>query len=670
MALSVGTVFAGYTIEAVAGSGGMGTVYRAAHPRLPRSDALKILSEEYSRDEQIRRRFLREADVAIKLDHPNIVTVYDRGETDDGRLWIAMQYVAGSDADKETRDGKMTPPRALHIIEEVAAALDYAHRRHILHRDVKPANFLLAANDDDNNDDHRDERVFLADFGIARALDEAAAGLTQTGIVMASIAFTAPESIKATGVDHRADIYSLGCSLYNLLTGKTPFSRSGAGGMAGVAAAHLFEPPPRVSEYAPTLPAALDTVIAKAMAKEPDGRYQSARELADAARQALTDVAPAPTAQPQQDWFSTPPPTDAPTPADEVTAELSYPSEHFSGPNATAAPSAPQPFTSLQAGLTRRRRPGRRAVIIGAVALVVLLAAVTALLLRGPDAPRYQAQTLVHVHGSTEVAAAPRAVAALGPGDADAVLSLGVQPVALTAPNGRLPSWEQSALTGSPPVLSAIDTAAVAAARPDLIIATGNIDEATYGKLAAIAPTITRPADAANQGWNWQNQLTWIGRILGQQPKAEELIRSVHSLQGDLSNQNPGLHGKSIEAVTVSDAGVAEVLTPSFAADYLESLGFRYNPDLARNPVDIGITRPVADLARIYQIETDVMVVIRTDSEAGRGGFAGLPKPFATYAGRMVIVDDPNAVAAFEEPGGYLATKYLDDTLVSRLSTP
>jgi serine/threonine-protein kinase len=666
MALSVGTVFAGYTIEAVAGSGGMGTVYRAAHPRLPRSDALKILSEEYSRDEQIRRRFLREADVAIKLDHPNIVTVYDRGETDDGRLWIAMQYVAGSDADKEARNGQMSPSRAIHIIDEVAAALDYAHRRHILHRDVKPANFLLAANDD--SDEANDERVFLADFGIARAIDEAAAGLTQTGFVMASIAFTAPESIKATGVDHRADIYSLGCSLYNLLTGKTPFSRSGAGGMAGVAAAHLFEPPPRVTEYAPTLPVALDAVVAKAMAKEPDGRYQSARELADAATQALADVVPGPGPQPP-DWFRPPSSTAAATPADEVTAELSYPSGFFSGPDATAAPSRPQPLTSPAE--PTRRLPSRRAVIVGAAALVVvILAAVTALLLRGPDEPRYQAQTLVHVHGSTEVAVAPRAVAALGPGDADAVLSLGVQPVVLTALNGRLPSWEQSALSGSPPVLSAIDTAVVAAARPDLIIATGDIDDATYGKLAAIAPTITRPTDAANQGWNWQNQLTWIGRILGQQPKAAELIRSVHSLQGDLSNQNPGLHGKSIEAVRVSDTGVAEVLTPSFAADYLESLGFRYNPDLARNPVDMGITRPVADLARIYQIETDVLVVIRTDSEAGRGGFAGLPKPFATYAGRMVIVDEPNAVAAFDDPGGYLATKYLDDNLVGRLSTP
>ena len=122
MALSVGTVLAGYTIEAVAGSGGMGTVYRATHPRLPRSDALKILSEELSRNDEIRPRFLREADLVATLDHPNIVTVYDRGETDDGRLWIAMQYVAGSDADKETRDGQMTPSRALHIIDEVAAA--------------------------------------------------------------------------------------------------------------------------------------------------------------------------------------------------------------------------------------------------------------------------------------------------------------------------------------------------------------------------------------------------------------------------------------------------------------------------------------------------------------------------------------------------------------------
>ncbi len=209
MALSIGTVVAGYTIEAVLGSGGMGTVYRATHPSLPRSDALKVLSEEFSRDDEIRTRFLREADLASTLDHPNIVAVYDRGETDDGRLWIAMQYVAGSDADSETRNGSMTPQRAVRVISEVAAGLDYAHRRHIVHRDIKPANFLLAAGD---------ERVFLADFGIARALDDAV-GLTRAGTVMASIAYTAPECLKAVAVDHRADIYSLGLRAVSLAHG-------------------------------------------------------------------------------------------------------------------------------------------------------------------------------------------------------------------------------------------------------------------------------------------------------------------------------------------------------------------------------------------------------------------------------------------------------------------
>ena len=618
MALSIGTVVAGYTIEAVLGSGGMGTVYRATHPSLPRRDALKVLSEEFSRDDEIRTRFLREADLASTLDHPNIVAVYDRGETDDGRLWIAMQYVAGSDADRETRNGSMTPQRAVRIIGEVAAGLDYAHRRHIVHRDIKPANFLLAAND---------ERVFLADFGIARALDDAV-GLTRAGTVMASIAYTAPECLKAIAVDHRADIYSLGCALYHLLTGKAPFFRSREGGMAGVAAAHLFEAPPKVTELVPTLPAGIDAVVAKAMAKEPDDRYQSATELAAAATQALAGN-PGPGSR-TQPWHTAPP--------------------------------LPVP---------RPRKSGRRrGLIIGVLALVaVIVAVVTGLLLfRGPDEPAYQAQIFRHVHGSTEVTAAPRAVAALGPGDADAVLSLGVQPVAMTAPNGRLPSWEQSAVKGNPAVLSAIDTNAVAAASPDLILATGDIDDATFRKLAEIAPTVTRPAD--NATWDWQSQLTWAGRILGQQPKAEQLIDSIGSLQTDLRNQNPDFDGKTIEAVTISDAGVAEVLTQSFAADYLESLGFRYNPDLVTTPVDTGSTRPVTDLTRIYSIETDVLVLIRTDASAGNGGYAGLPQPFSTYSGRMAIFDGPDAVAAFADPGGYLATKYLDDNFVSTLKEP
>ena len=180
-----------------------------------------------------------------------------------------------------------------------------------------------------------------------------------------------------------------------------------------------------------------------------------------------------------------------------------------------------------------RRRVRRRATDIGALALVaVIVAAVTGvLLLRGPDEPAYQAQIFRHVHGSTEVTAAPRAVAALGPGDADAVLSLGVQPVAMTAPNGQLPGWEQSAVTGEPSVLSAIDTNAVAAASPDIIIATGDIDDATFRKLAEIAPTVTRPVDKATRAGTGRASSPGSGASSASSPSPSELIDSIGSLQ-------------------------------------------------------------------------------------------------------------------------------------------
>ena len=290
---------------------------------MPRSDALKVLSEELSRDKHFRARFLREADLAATLDHPNIVTVYTRGETYEGQLWIAMQFVDGSDADNELDHGRMTPQRAVHIIGEVGKALDYAHRRQLLHRDVKPANFLLGGDDD--------ERVFLADFGIARALDDAT-NLTQTGMVMATIAYAAPESLSGYTVDGRADIYSLGCSLFSLLTKRAPFSHTG--GMAAMMAAHLNAPPPRVTDVVPALPAALDRVIARAMAKNPDDRYQSARELAAEAAQALNETTvavrtAAPTSPaPQRPNPTWPGPSTAP-------GEMTYPAQ-ASGPRFTA----------------------------------------------------------------------------------------------------------------------------------------------------------------------------------------------------------------------------------------------------------------------------------------------------------------------------------------------
>ncbi len=339
--LPPGSLVAGYRIERVLGAGGMGVVYLVANPELPRRDALKVLSAELSRDPDFRARFTREADVASMLDHPNITSIYRRG-TSDGQLWIAMQFVDGTDADAALRLGAMTPQRAVHIVTEVGKALDYAHENHVVHRDVKPANFLLSGPVGPR------ERVVLGDFGIARALDDVS--ITVTGSVTATLAYAAPEVLSGGPVDGRADIYSLGCALFRLMTGKTPYHESP--GAAAVMTAHLQQPPPRVTAEAPHLPTALDSVIATAMAKDPARRYRSAAEFSDAAAAALNENRTIPASLPRL----APPPQIAAPPPSGGWAPPSYP--HYTQP-----PAAP----------IRRRNRGR---ILGALAgVAVLLAA-------------------------------------------------------------------------------------------------------------------------------------------------------------------------------------------------------------------------------------------------------------------------------------------------------
>jgi eukaryotic-like serine/threonine-protein kinase len=354
--LAIGSLVCGYRVQAVLGSGGMGSVYLAADPTLPRQVALKVLSAELSRDRDFRARFIREADTAAALQHPQIVSVYTRGQTDDGQLWIAMQFVDGTDAEAALCDGTMTPHRAVHIITQVAKALDFAHANHVIHRDVKPGNFLLSGAVGP------DERVLLGDFGIARALDDV--GLTATGAVLATVGYAAPEVLSNAPIDGRVDIYSLGCTLYRLLTGNTPFAATN--GAAAVMMAHLFQPPPRASDAVRSLPPGLDHVIAVAMAKDPAARFASAGALADAAVSALRDptrYAPLP-----------------PVPSGEVN---SYPHTwHRQPPTVSAWPAPPV--------ATPRRR--RRGLIAAALAVVVLLVAtVTVLAWPDPTEPRPQA---------------------------------------------------------------------------------------------------------------------------------------------------------------------------------------------------------------------------------------------------------------------------------------
>lgn len=274
--LAQGQVFAGYTIERLLGVGGMGEVYLATDRDLPRSVALKLLAAGKADDPEVRARFLREADTAARLSHPNIVAMYARGN-DDHRLWMAMQYVEGTDAAAILRDGPVRPDHAVRIIGETARALDHAHRSGVLHRDVKPANILLAWG--------TEQQVFLADFGIAKAVDHTST-LTRTGEMYASFQYAAPEQFELRGdTDHRADVYALGCTLFHMLTGQLPYPGEST---AQLVAAHLGAPIPRPSQVHGTVPPAFDAVIERALAKNRDHRFGSCGELAAAAEAALT----------------------------------------------------------------------------------------------------------------------------------------------------------------------------------------------------------------------------------------------------------------------------------------------------------------------------------------------------------------------------------------------
>lgn len=276
MPLNNGEVFAGYVIQRLLGAGGMGEVYLAQHPRLPRQDALKILSSASSADEEFRARFNREAELAATLWHPHIVGVLDRGEFN-GRLWISMDYVDGTDAGRLIRErypNGMPEADVSEIVAAVADALDFGHDRRLLHRDVKPENILVTA-----SDGHR-RRVLLTDFGIARRIDDVS-NLTDANVTMGTISYVAPEQLLGKPLDGRADQYGLAATTFHLLTGAPPFQDSNR---AVVISQHLNAPPPRISERRPDL-AHLDAVLARALAKDPTDRYPTCADFARALTQ-------------------------------------------------------------------------------------------------------------------------------------------------------------------------------------------------------------------------------------------------------------------------------------------------------------------------------------------------------------------------------------------------
>jgi YVTN family beta-propeller protein len=256
----------------------MSVVYRAHDATLDRKVAVKLLAPDLAEDDRFRERFLRESKLAASIEHPHIIPVYEAGEHD-GALFIATRYVDGTDLKALLRrEGALDPPRVLTIVQQLADALDTAHSRGLVHRDVKPSNVLVAPGD----------HVYLADFGLTKSTSDRSA-LTTSGQILGTVDYVAPEQIEGKPVDGRADVYSLGCLLYECLTGSVPYARDSE---LATLWAHVQQEPPRATGRRPELPTALDDVIAKALAKDPDQRYGTARELVEAARDAFGEPSP------------------------------------------------------------------------------------------------------------------------------------------------------------------------------------------------------------------------------------------------------------------------------------------------------------------------------------------------------------------------------------------
>jgi serine/threonine kinase PknH len=360
-----GTPFGRYRLVELLGRGGMGEVWRAHDTETDRIVAIKVLPTSLSADEEFQQRFRREAHAAARLNNPHVIPIHHYGAIG-GQLYVDMRLIEGRDLETVLADGPLDPARAVRIIEQVARALHAAHKVGLIHRDIKPSNILL---DDD-------DFAYLIDFGIARSIEETR--MTKSGYTIGTFQYIAPERLDARAEeDARADIYSLACVLYEALTGKPPFPGDS---MAHLVTAHLNTPPPRPSITQPNVPAGIDDVIATGMAKDPKDRYATTIELANAARDAITDPIPRPTATPRQ----TPSglrPIAAPTAAATKYREPEPPPSAWAPPPAIPYPSEPRAPLMTDLGSNRppygpvskphsQRRTSLIAAIIAAVVVV------------------------------------------------------------------------------------------------------------------------------------------------------------------------------------------------------------------------------------------------------------------------------------------------------------
>ncbi|MBJ8346308.1 serine/threonine-protein kinase [Antrihabitans sp. YC2-6] len=362
--LEIGSVVAGHRIEGIAGQGGMGVVYRARHLALNRPVAMKVIAPDFAREYTFRERFKRESELAAALEHPNIVPIYHAGQEGD-LLYVTMRYINGTDLGRllETR-GRLPAQLAIEIISQIGSALDAAHAHGLVHRDVKPANILIA-------DVQGTPRAYLTDFGLTKSTTANGPGLTQTGIVMGSMDYIAPEQIQGYSVDARCDVYELGCVLFHTLTGQVPYPTDT---ITAKMWGHMSTNSPSIRTLVPGLPEQLDRVVKRSMALQPENRFGSTGEFAFAAKRAL----PAPA--PRTVVTSLPPGTN---PAGPHSWPPTGPGQHpslppgaggFSDPGG-APPSTPSPTTGR----------GKKWWLGGAAAVVSIAVVVGALMFFGRD---------------------------------------------------------------------------------------------------------------------------------------------------------------------------------------------------------------------------------------------------------------------------------------------
>ncbi|HXT90396.1 MAG TPA: serine/threonine-protein kinase [Trebonia sp.] len=407
----VGEEFAGYRLVSVLGRGGMSIVFRAENPRLGNVIALKVLDPSLATDDIFRTRFLEESRIAASMNHPNVIPIHDMGSSD-GLLYIAMRCVTGTDLRQMLKKrGRLQPDTSVFLLEQAARALDAAHRRGLVHRDVKPGNLLVERGNEGSDPDH----VYLADFGITKHLG-GRTGLTSSGQFLGTIDYVAPEQIRGISVLGLADQYSLGCVLYECLTGRVPFEKDLD---AAIIWAHVEEAPTMPTVLRPDLPPAIDDVFARVLAKRPGDRYESCKDFMTAAREALGHMAEPPgssgslrsfmpTSGPSSYLTDAPYPAEAPAPYQPAEAMLQYqPTElahetvdvdaaHAQTSNwpAIQVPPPPPPGRPLPPGppgggtrpSRRRGRGPSRALLAGVAALILVAAgaaAITLTLTRG-----------------------------------------------------------------------------------------------------------------------------------------------------------------------------------------------------------------------------------------------------------------------------------------------